>query len=256
MVRICDIYDVLDRAAPFHTALSFDNSGLLVGDAAMEVTRALVALDITPAVVEEASSINANLIISHHPVIFEPLRTLHSHSVPHMLARRGIAALCCHTNLDISPVCGVNVALAGKLGLRAIRQEDVFGEDCILFSGETDTELTPQAFAKLVRERLQTSAVQLIPGQRPVRKVFLCSGAGGGFVNFAACRGADAYVTGEMEHHEMLEAAATGVTCVVAGHYETEVVFAEFLAAYLKKRLPGAAFLLSRTGAAHQWVTE
>lgn len=246
MVRICDIYDVIDRAAPFASALSFDNSGLLVGDQATEVTRALIALDITPAVVEEAASINANLIISHHPVIFPPLRALNSQGVPYLLARAGIAAICCHTNLDISPVCGVNVALAGRLGLKSIRQEDVFGEECILFSGETEMELSSEAFANLVKGKLGLPGLRYIPGARPVRRVFLCSGAGGGFVNFAACRGADAYITGEMKHHEALEAAATGVTCAVAGHYETEAVFAEFLAAYLKKRLPGASFLVSR----------
>ena len=133
-------------------------------------------------------------------------------------------------------------------------EEDVFGEDCVLFSGEIEGGPLPADFAKTVRERLDTPSVQLIPGSRPIKKVFLCSGAGGSTVPLAACRGADAYVTGEMKHHEMLAAAATGVTCVVAGHYETEIVFAEFLAAYLRKRLPGAAFLLSKTTAAHQWI--
>lgn len=255
VVRVCDIYDVIDQAAPFKSALSFDNSGLLVGDGTAQVHRALLALDITPAVVEEAASINANLIISHHPVIFDPIKSLNSRSVPYLLARKGIAALCCHTNLDISPVCGVNVALGSRLGLKNLRQEDVFGEECVLFSGELEEPLAPEAFARHVRERLGAPAVQLVPGERPVKRVFLCSGAGGDFVPFAACRGADGYVTGEMKHHELLAAAASGVTCVAAGHYETEIVFAEFLAAYLKKRLPGAAFLLSKTAAAHRWVT-
>lgn len=256
MVRICDIYDVIDRAAPFESALGFDNSGLLVGDPAAEVSRALIALDITPAVVEEAASLNAGLVISHHPVIFTPLKSLNSRAVPYLLAQKGIGALCCHTNLDISPVCGVNAALANRLGLKSIRQEDVFGEECILFSGEVEGGPAPLEFARTVRERLGTAAVQLIPGERPVRKVFLCSGAGGDFARFAACRGADAYITGEMKHHEMLEAASTGLTCIAAGHYETEIVFAEFLAAYLRKRLPGAAFLVSKARPVHQWVTE
>ena len=76
--------------------------------------------------------------------------------------------------------------------------------------------------------------------------MFVCSGSGGGEAGFAACRGADAFVTGEMKHHEALEAARLGLTCVVAGHYETEVVFREFLAAYLKKRVPDTAFLISK----------
>lgn len=246
MARVCDIYDIIDAVAPFSTAMSFDNSGLLVGDGNWEVTRVLIALDITESVVEEAAQKNANLILSHHPVIFHPIQKLGGRDIPYLLAKHGIAALCCHTNLDVSPVCGVNVALAGKLGLRNIRREDVFGEECVLFSGELDAELSPREFGGLVRERLGAGAVQLIPGDRPVKKVFLCSGMGGEFTRFAACRGADAYLTGEMRHHEALDSARTGLTCVVAGHYETEKVFGEFLASYLKKRIPGTAFLLSQ----------
>lgn len=246
MARVCDIYDIIDAVAPFSTAMNFDNVGLLVGDGNQEVTRVLLALDITESVVEEAVRMNANLILSHHPVIFQPVKALGGRDVPYLLARNGVAALCCHTNLDASAVCGVNVALAGKLGLRNIRREDVFGEECVLFSGELEEELSPTDFAALVKSRLNAGAVQLIPGERPVNKVFLCSGGGGEFTGFAACRGADAYLTGEMRHHEALEAVRTGLTCVVAGHYETEKVFAEFLASYLRKRIPDTAFLLSQ----------
>ncbi len=247
MARIRDIYDVIDGAAPFSAAMDFDNVGLLVGEANALVSRVLIALDITEAVVEEAAAMNAGLVISHHPVIFHPLRSLRERDIPYLLARHGIAALCCHTNLDVSPVCGVNVALAGKLGLRGIHIEDVFGEECVLFAGDLETELSPEGFASLAKERLSAEKVFLIPGSRPVKKVFLCGGAGGEYVRFAACRGADAYLTGEMKHHEALDAARTGLSCVVAGHYETEKPFGEFLASYLKKRVPDTAFLLSKT---------
>lgn len=246
MARICDLYDIINAVADFDSQLAFDNSGLLVGDAATEVTRALLCLDITEDVIREAAGINANLIISHHPVIFDPIRALNSRDAAYLLAKNGIAALCCHTNLDLSPVCGVNVALASRLGLRNVRREDVFGEDSVLFSGELAEPLEPADFARLVKERLNAGAVQLIPGDGCVKKVFLCSGAGDDQVKYAACRGGDAFLTGEMKHHEALEAAKTGLTCVVAGHYETEVVFREFLAAYLKKRVPDTAFLVSK----------
>lgn len=246
MARVCDIYDVINAVAPFESQLSFDNSGLLVGDGSTEVTRALLCLDITPAVVAEAAGMNANLIISHHPVIFNPLKSLNGREPAYLLAKNGIAALCCHTNLDISPVCGVNVALASRLGLKNVRAEDVFGEECVLYSGELDQALSPEDFARMVKQRLDAGAVRLIPGEGMVKRVFLCSGAGGEFTRFAAMRGGDAYLTGEMKHHEALDAAKTGLTCVVAGHYETERVFAEFLAAYLKKRVPDTAFLVSR----------
>ena len=246
MARICDLYDIIHAVADFDSQLAFDNSGLLVGDAAAEVTRALICLDITEDVVREAAGINANLIISHHPVIFDPVRSLSSRDSAYLLAKNGIAALCCHTNLDLSPVCGVNVALASRLGLKSVRREDVFGKDSVLFSGELAEPLEPEGFARLVKARLGAKAVQLIPGGGNIKKVFLCSGAGGNEVNHAACRGGDAFVTGEMKHHEALEAAKSGLTCVAAGHYETEAVFREFLAAYLKKRAPDTAFLVSK----------
>ena len=250
MARIRDIYDIIDAVAPFSTALDFDNSGLLVGDGNTQVTRVLLALDITPVVVAEAAAMNANLILSHHPVIFHPLKTLGPQDVPYQLASKGIAALCCHTNLDLSPVCGVNVALGSKLGLRNLRREDVFGEDCVLFSGDLEEPLDQEAFAALVKERLAAPSVKFVPGDRPVKKVIFCSGAGGEYVHQAACRGADAYLTGEMKHHEELEAAYSRMTCVAAGHYHTEKVFAEFLASYLRKRIPDTAFLLSQAEAA------
>ena len=247
MARIRDIYDIIDAVAPFSTALSFDNSGLLVGDGNTPVTRVLLALDITPSVVAEAAAMNANLILSHHPVIFHPLKALGPRDVAYQLASKGIAALCCHTNLDLSPVCGVNVALGSKLGLRNLRREDVFGEDCVLFSGDLEEPMEGEAFAALVKEKLSAPVVKFAPGDREVKKVFFCSGAGGEFIQQAACLGAGAYLTGEMEHHEELEAAYSRLTCVAAGHYHTEKVFAEFLASYLRKRVPDTAFLLSQT---------
>lgn len=246
MPRICDIYDVVNAAAPFESQLDFDNSGLLVGEAAEPVTRVLLCLDITPAVIQEARELNVNLIISHHPVIFDPLRRLTGREPAFLLAKYGIAALCCHTNLDLSPVCGVNVALGNRLGLRSIHLEDAFGPGNILFSGELERELSPEGFAALVKNRLKLTALTYIPGDSPVKRVFFCSGSGGEQLQYAVIRDADAFLTGEMKHHEALAARETGLTVAVAGHYETEIVFAEYLAAYLGKRFPGTGFLVSR----------
>lgn len=250
MARICDIYDIINSAAPFDSQLAFDNSGLLVGDRVTEVTRALICLDITREVIDEAAAMNANLIISHHPVIFDPIKSMSSRDPAYLLAKNGIAAICCHTNLDISPVCGVNAALANRLGLKNVRPEEAFGDDCVLYSGELPEPMTPEDFARHVKERLSAGTVNLIPGDGMVKRVFLCSGAGGEFAPYAAMRGGDAYLTGEMKHHEALEARKTGLTCVAAGHYETERVFAEYLAAYLKKRVPDTGFLVSRAESA------
>ena len=99
-MKISEIVRFADRIAPFGLAAEWDNVGLLVGSGDSEVDRALIALDITPAVVEEAKKLKAGLIVSHHPVIFEPLRALEPSTAPYLLARYDIAALCLHTDLD------------------------------------------------------------------------------------------------------------------------------------------------------------
>ena len=116
MRTVGEIFSAVDAIAPFASAMDFDNSGLLVGSAGQPVDCALLALDITPAVIEEAVATGAQLIISHHPVIFHPLRSLNADSPVYRLAQNGLAAICAHTNLDLAPVHGVNTALAAALG--------------------------------------------------------------------------------------------------------------------------------------------
>jgi GTP cyclohydrolase I len=117
MATTGDIYAFIDGFAPFQTAMSFDNPGLLVGDDNTEVTTALLSLDITPEVVREAAELGAQLIVSHHPVIFHPLKKLSKGSVPYLLAQHSITAICAHTNLDMA-AGGVNDCLAERLGLK------------------------------------------------------------------------------------------------------------------------------------------
>lgn len=246
MVTVSDIYKLIDNAAPFSSAMSFDNVGILVGDGCAAVTRALLCLDITPAVVEEAAAMNANLIISHHPVIFNPMKQLAASSVPYLLARHGINAICAHTNIDRSPICGTNVALGELLSLRNVHPNEQFGDEVVLFSGELPTPLPPVDFAAYVKERLGLTALPAVLGERDVQTVYYCSGAGGDFLSYAQTCGADAYLTGELHHHQAIEAATTGMTVLAAGHYETEKPIAAHLAAYLRRQCKEISFLLSK----------
>ena len=117
MSTVSMLYGKLDELAPFRTQEKWDNSGLLAGDPDTEVTKALLVLDITPEAVEEAARLGAQLIISHHPVIFHPLKVLEPGTAPTLLARRGIAAICSHTCLDKALV---NDCLAVALGLEEV----------------------------------------------------------------------------------------------------------------------------------------
>ena len=119
MVTVGDIYNYIDTFAPFHTAMGFDNVGLLVGGKHCPVTSVMVSMDITPEVISEAVSQNAELIISHHPVIFQPLKRLSPTDVPYLLVQNGLCAIAAHTNYDLA--CGgVNACLAERLQLKQI----------------------------------------------------------------------------------------------------------------------------------------
>lgn len=120
-MRIQNVYEVIDWAAPFASAMDFDNAGLLVGDPDQPVSRLLIALDITPDVIREAADCGAELIVSHHPVIFHGLKSLPTFHPVWQLASRGIGAICAHTNLDKAQHIGVNEALAAALGLQHVR---------------------------------------------------------------------------------------------------------------------------------------
>lgn len=230
-MTVRDIYDFLNEKAPFSTAEAWDNPGLLVGDPRREVTRVLTVLDIIPEAIEAAQRLGAQLIVSHHPVIFSPLRRLEASSVPYALARADIAAICAHTNLDRAEG-GVNDTLAALLGLGNVRPL----ADGLCRVGVLPDPLPPEIFAEQVARRLDT-AVRLTAGEQPVSKVALCSGAGGDY--FSACAGeADAFVTGEIKHHEWLEAAESGLTVVEAGHYATEIAAADTLSSWLTVRFP------------------
>jgi len=243
MTRVIDIYHAIDEIAPFESAMDFDNVGILVGDREAEVNRALIALDITPAVAREAKEKNCNLIISHHPVIFDPLHTVSSDSVPYLLAQSGIHAICAHTNLDMCPSFGVNIALSKILGLSAVSGELEYGTGYILFSGSLPQVLQPEEFIAYVKKQLFLRAVRACMGDGSVSRVFFCTGSGGEYVQEALRRGADAYITGEMKHHEELYAAMSGMTVISAGHYETEKIFDSLLLEYLKRTVPNVGFI-------------
>lgn len=243
MTTVGDIYGFIDGFAPFRLAMDFDNAGLLAGEKGAQVEKALLALDITPAVVREAAESGAQLVVSHHPVIFNPLRSLRPETAPYLLARYGVAAICAHTNLDVAPG-GVNSCLAARLGLKNVRILKAYGDPGFAeaLMGDTDREYQPDEFARMVGEALGCDGLFYADGGRPVSTVGLCSGAGSDCLRDAAEKGCRVFVTGEAKHHELIEAENLGVTLVVAGHYDTEEVVIRPLLELLRKRFPDVAF--------------
>ena len=248
MATTNDIYAEMQRYAPLELAESWDNPGLLV-DCGREVSRVLVTLDITPEVVEEAAAGGCELIVSHHPVIFSPLKKLTPRDVSFQLVQKGISAICMHTNLDAAEG-GVNDVLAD---LFSIRQRTAFADGCGRV-GDIDPITVPE-LAALAQHKLAAlcnapdtgAAVQVkfADTGKPVHRLAVISGAGGSLFAEAIAEGADCLLTGEANHHHALDAKRLGLSLIAAGHYATEFPVTAAVAAALRAALPELEVLVS-----------
>ncbi len=235
-----EIYNFIDEIAPFNTQMEFDNAGLLVGGMDEDVKKIGVVLDITPDAVEYAKNEGIDLIVAHHPVIFAPLKSLKSHTVPFLLAKNNINAICAHTNLDCAKG-GVNDALCDALCLEKIgdfSDGEFPNLPPIGRIGALPHSMTPINFAKYVKEKLNSDGVEFVEGKNDIKTVAVCGGSGGNMLFDVIKKGVDAYVTGEAKHHELIDAKNEGITLVVAGHFETENVIVKKFAEKLEKKFP------------------
>lgn len=238
MVKRNTVQAFLEQKAPPQTAEDWDNVGLLADAGPAEVTGVLVALDATPAALLQAEKVGANLLVTHHPVIFTPTRRLCADDPAVAALRAGISVLCLHTNLD-KAAGGVNDTLAARLGLSGVS----VAADGMTRYGTLPRPLSARQLAAHTAGVLHT-AVRFV-GSDTVRTVAVCGGgAGSGVLTLPA--GIDAYVTGEVKHHEFLAARAAGLCVVEAGHYATEVPVVETVAGWLREafsELPVYAFV-------------
>lgn len=226
-----DIYDFIDSIAPFDKQCEWDNSGLLVGESSKEIKKIAFVLDITPEAICKAAEIGADLIISHHPVIFRAAKTFTDNNPAFLLAKNGIAAVCAHTSLDCA-AGGVNDVLARVLGFENASPLTEDGEASMVRAAEYETDA--DALAKLVCDKLGTG-VRIADSGKKIKKVAVCGGAGGDFIEAVADSGCDAYITGDVSHHEFLDALALGLTVIAAGHFETENPVISVLAEEIKR---------------------
>ncbi len=237
-MKLSNIVAFAQQIAPFETAAEWDNVGLLVGSPEWETDRALLALDITPDVVEEACDKGAKLIISHHPVIFSPLHSLRPDHAAYLLAKYDTAALCLHTNLDRAEK-GVNTALGAALGLK----NTILYPDDFLLVGEPVEPCSAERFAAFIKEKLRAPSVRYTEGT--VTRVAVSSGGGGEGVELAAQYGFDAFVTGEMKHHQYLYAKQHRIAAFDVGHFSTEDVVIAPLKDKFAAAFPTVEFLIS-----------
>jgi dinuclear metal center YbgI/SA1388 family protein len=240
-MNVADLVRVMEEIAPTRFAASWDNVGLLVGDPAAEMSRVLLTIDCTAAVLAEGRSARADAIVAYHPPIFEPQRSFVARGVAYEAARAGIAVYCPHTALDVAEG-GTNDVLADALGLAArvpLRSIDALRG----FGRVGDVERT--SVASLVRRVKLALGVDyvLVAGalDREVSRAAVCAGSGGEFVADAVAQRADVLLTGELRHHDALRATEAGLAVVCTRHSLSERAALASLERRLGERLPGVA---------------
>ncbi|MDY0219778.1 MAG: Nif3-like dinuclear metal center hexameric protein [Desulfobacterium sp.] len=227
-----DLLDFIDQMAPFALAETWDNSGLQIGDRQWPCSKILVALDVTPAVMAEAVSWGADLVLTHHPLIMSPLASIDFSSIPgsiiSLCACHRISVVSAHTNLDKANP-GLNDYFVQKIGLVSVGSlEPLIPEKQTPFAG-TGRVLTlkdPCTFRTLseqVRSSLNVSGVRCVGGlDMMVERVAVCTGSGGSLVKTFLESGADVFITGDVKYHEARDAEQAGVGLLDVGHFASE----------------------------------
>ncbi len=251
MVKARTVVDALEAFAPPGLAAEWDNSGWQVGSEQMNVSGVLVSLDVSLEVVDEALALGANLIVTHHPLLFAPLRRIDPGAHPGRLIRRllvhDVGLYAAHTNLDVVPG-GVSYALAEALGLSALRpllprpgSGEGVGWGVV---GQTETPLSAGEMKRRAQEALGAPHVRVTVGRqrepRPPgsdRTVAVCGGSGADFITEAVRVGAGLYVTGEVKYHQAQAAAEMGLALLEVGHFYSERPVLAALARSLAERV-------------------
>ena len=242
--KVKDVTSVIERFAPLGIQESWDNSGLCIGSPESGVSSILLALDCTPELVDEAVRTGADMIVTHHPLIFSGLRSI-SPEDPVGLAvmkavKAGISVYAAHTTAD-KVIAGVSGAMAERLGLTDVRVLDPEADGNGLgVVGYLHEPMTREEALAYVKERF---GLQVIRASRPdgvmTRKVALCGGAGSSLIGKAVDAGADLYITGDVSYHHFF--TSPGFMIMDIGHYESEKYIVPILFSLIKKNFPNFA---------------
>lgn len=251
-MKISEITACIERFAPLAWQEHYDNAGLVVGRADDEVHRALLAVDVTEEVLDEAEREGCDLVITHHPIIFHPLKRFNSATYVERCVeraiRRGIALYACHTNLDSAPE-GMSWRLAEQLGIGRLMllEPSVKGEG-VGFGvvGELDKAQPTVDFLHEVKRRLGLGVVRHSDLATPtVRRVAVCTGAGASLIGEARRAEADLYLTADLKYNDFMTPDGA-LTVADIGHFESEYCAIEILFDILSKNLCTFAVLRSK----------
>ena len=245
MKTVSEILDYLWTVAPEEGKESWDNVGHLVGRRGAQIDTVLVALDITMDVIHEAQQLGAQLIVSHHPLIWDTYRHVNDSVFQQdkvlTLAENRIAAICMHTNLD-EAVDGVDDTLVEALGLTALRH---LGADGIGHICELQEAVPLQDYLQHVKNSLRANGLRYCDSGRPVRRIATGCGSCGEYLEDAYRAGCDTFITGDCKYSVFIDAKGMGINLIDAGHYPTENPIVKKLAGKLQLKFPELKILVA-----------
>ena len=242
-VKCRDIMWMMEDMAPAKYAEQWDNPGLNIGDPDADINKILVALDATENVIDEAIAKGADMIITHHPLLFHAVKKI-NYNMPDgrkimKLIKNNINHFAAHTNLDAAKG-GTNDRLADIIGLKdiSVLSEGQFDEIGIGRVGIIDGDTTMGMLAVRIKEGLGLDAVRVTGNlSRKVKKVALCTGAGAEFIDDAVKAKCDVYVTSDIKYHEAMDAVDKDICLIDATNYATENIIVPVIADYLRRKL-------------------
>ena len=244
MATALDILQFIESIAPVELKMDWDNVGLLCGRSDKEVSTVLVALDPFPHVCEEAAEVGADLLVTHHPLIFEAMKavtpqTTVGQAVMKLIAN-DITAINAHTNLDCAEG-GVNDTLAQQLELQDV---SVIGSEHLLRAGDFESSLP--AFLEHVKAKLGCHGLRYVDGGKSVSKVAVGGGSCGSELMEVIQAGCDTFVTADVKYNQFWDAKAYGINLIDAGHYQTENPICKVLAEKIQAAFPQLQVVLAK----------
>lgn len=235
---------VLEERFPLSAAMEWDNVGLLAGREEKEIRRIYVALDVTEETIAGARAFGADLMLTHHPLLFSPVKKIHTGD---FIGRRLISMmqmdLCyaaMHTNFDVLEMAKLNARQLGLIDAVPLQVTDrEHPQDGLGRIGKIEREMSLEEFAKEVKSNLQIPDVRVYGDlQRRIKTVAVCGGSGKSTCRDAIGKHADVLVTGDIDYHTGLDAVSQGLAIVDAGHYGTEYGFISYMTEELKRLFP------------------
>lgn len=248
---VSDVVKVIEEYAPPCLQQEYDNSGLMVGHYGDKATGALLCVDVTDAIMDEAEEAGLDMVISHHPLIFHAIKRLNGEGHVQRIAERalknGIALYACHTNLD-AVYGGMSHKLAALLGLQEIRVLDIFegaegsdgpeGPAGFGVTGELPTAMDTVAFLGFMKERLGLDVIRHSDLCRDtVKRVSLCTGAGASLAGKAVGAGSDIYIAADFKYNDFIDADGRIIVADI-GHFESEYCAVDLLYDVIRKKMP------------------